>query len=168
VLSIDYTSSADTTTANRTPIASKCLFPHLTLSASDVRRFTGLLAAIPFLGYVAVFGAFLALLGGGSAIAAWAFLATGAVILFTGDKVVRPILVGSSTQLGFVWVLMGTIGGLELLGFIGIFVGPVVLALAGELWRERTTRINRDRTTQVATDTVPAVSPRSSRSGRGE
>jgi len=119
---------------------------------------TGLLAAIPFLGYVAVFGAFLALLGGDSAVAAWAFLATGVVILFTGDKVVRPILVGSSTQLGFVWVLMGTIGGLELLGFIGIFVGPVVLSLAGELWRERTTRINRDRTTQVATDTVPAAS----------
>ena len=119
---------------------------------------TGLLAAIPFLGYVAVFGAFLALLGGASAIAAWAFLATGAVILFTGDKVVRPILVGSSTQLGFVWVLMGTIGGLELLGFIGIFVGPVVLALAGELWRERTRKVERDHTPQALIDTVPAAS----------
>ena len=100
---------------------------------------TGLLAAIPFLGYVVVFSAFMALLGGGSAIAAWAVLATGAVVLFTGDKVIRPILVGSSTQLGFAWVLMGTLGGLELLGFIGIFVGPVVLALAGALWSERTT-----------------------------
>ena len=119
---------------------------------------TGLLAAIPFLGYVVVFSAFLALLGGGSAIAAWAVLATGAVILFTGDKVIRPILVGSSTQLGFVWVLMGTLGGLELLGFIGIFVGPVVLALAGALWSERTTRINRDRTPQVTAGTVPAAS----------
>ncbi len=119
---------------------------------------TGLLAAIPFLGYVVVFSAFVALLGGGSAIAAWAVLATGAVILFTGDKVIRPILVGSSTQLGFAWVLMGTLGGLEVLGFIGIFVGPVVLALAGALWNERTTRINRDRTTQVTTGTVPAAS----------
>ena len=71
---------------------------------------------------------------------------------------VRPILIGSSTQLGFVWVLMGTLGGLELLGFIGIFVGPVVLALAGALWSERTTRINRDQTIQVATDIVPAAS----------
>ncbi len=121
---------------------------------------TGLLAAIPFLGYVAVFGAFLALLGGGSAIAAWAFLGTGAVILFTGDKVVRPILVGSSTQLGFVWVLMGTIGGLELLGFIGIFVGPVVLALAGKLWRERTRKVERDHTPQALIDTPqPASHP---------
>jgi predicted PurR-regulated permease PerM len=119
---------------------------------------TGLLAAIPFLGYVVVFGAFMALLGGGSAIAAWAVLATGAVILFTGDKVIRPILVGNSTQLGFAWVLMGTLGGLELLGFIGIFVGPVVLALAGALWSEWTTRNNRDRTTQVTISPVPAAS----------
>jgi len=119
---------------------------------------TGLLAAIPFLGYVVVFSAFVALLGGGSAIAAWAVLATGAVILFAGDKVIRPILVGSSTQLGFAWVLMGTLGGLELLGFIGIFVGPVVLMLAGALWSERTTRIKRDRTTQVTTGAVPAAS----------
>ena len=71
---------------------------------------------------------------------------------------VRPILIGSLTQLGFVWVLMGTLGGLKLLGFIGIFVGPVVLALAGALWSELTTRINRDRTTQVATGTVLAAS----------
>jgi predicted PurR-regulated permease PerM len=112
---------------------------------------TGLLSAIPFLGYAVVLGAFMALLGGGSTVAPWALLATGAIILFAGDKVIRPILVGSSTQLGFAWVLMGTLGGLELLGFIGIFVGPVVLALAGALWSERRTRINRDRTTQVTT-----------------
>jgi hypothetical protein len=42
--------------------------------------------------------------------------------------------------------------------FIGIFVGAVVLALAGALWSERTTRINRDRTTQVTAGTVPAAS----------
>ena len=119
---------------------------------------TRLLAAIPFLGYVAVLAAFLALLGGGSTIAAWAFLATGAVILFTGDKVVRPILVGSSTQLGFVWVLMATLGGLELLGFIGIFVGPVVLSLAGELWRERTRKVERDHAPRALIDTAKAAS----------
>jgi hypothetical protein len=34
-----YTSSADTTTANGTPIASKCFWPQRTLSASLVRSF---------------------------------------------------------------------------------------------------------------------------------
>jgi len=128
---------------------------------------TGLLAAIPFLGYVAVLGAFLALQGGGSAIAAWAFLATAAVILFMGDKVVRPILVGSSTQLGFVWVLMGTLGGLELLGFIGIFVGPVVLSLAGELWRERTRQVEGDHARQASIDTPQPASHPLANSGDG-
>ena len=128
---------------------------------------TGLLAAIPFLGYVAVLGAFLTLLGGSSAIVAWAFLAAGAVILFTGDKVVRPILIGTSTQLGFVWVLMGTLGGLELLGFIGIFVGPVVLSLAGELWRERTRQVEGDHARQASIDTPQPASHPLANSGGG-
>lgn len=119
---------------------------------------TGLLAAIPFLGYMVVFGAFLALLSGGSAVAAWVVLAIGAAILFAGDKVLRPVLVGNSTQLGFAWVLMGTLGGFELLGLVGIFVGPVVLALAGELWSEQLTRTRRDKTMQNTNGNAQAAS----------
>jgi hypothetical protein len=83
------------------------------------------------------------------------FVAAGVIIPFTGDKVVRPILIGTSTQLGFVWVLMGTLGGLEFLGFIGIFVGPAVLSLAGELWRERTRKVERDHTPHAKSETPP-------------
>ena len=85
------------------------------------------------------------------------FATIGAIVL-TGDKVVRPILVSSSTRLGFVWVLMGNLGGLQLLGLIGIFVGPVVLTLASALWSKRATRFDRDQTTQVATATMSAES----------
>jgi len=98
---------------------------------------TGLFAAIPFLGYAAVGGAAAALAIESSAIAALVVIAAGVVILFVGDKVVRPILVGNATQLGFVWVLMGSLGGVELMGLLGLFIGPVVLTLAAELWRER-------------------------------
>jgi predicted PurR-regulated permease PerM len=31
---------------------------------------------------------------------------------------------------------MGTLGGLELLGLLGLFVGPVALALSGALWQD--------------------------------
>jgi predicted PurR-regulated permease PerM len=102
---------------------------------------TGLFAIVPFLGYVAVAGIAVALVAANSAIAAAAVLAVGVVILFVGDKVVRPILVGNATQLGFVWVLMGSLGGVELMGLLGLFIGPVVLTLAGALWRERTQRL---------------------------
>jgi predicted PurR-regulated permease PerM len=97
---------------------------------------TGLFAVIPFLGYVVVIGVALVLAAGGAA-SAWAVFIVGAIILFVGDKVVRPILVGGATQLGFVWVLMSTLGGVELLGLLGIFVGPVVLTLAAAVWRDR-------------------------------
>jgi predicted PurR-regulated permease PerM len=98
---------------------------------------TGLFAVVPFLGYVAVIGVAMVLAAGSAATAAWAVFIVGAMILFVGDKVVRPILVGGATQLGFVWVLMSTLGGVELMGLLGIFVGPVVLTLAAAVWRER-------------------------------
>jgi predicted PurR-regulated permease PerM len=50
------------------------------------------------------------------------------------------MLVRSVTKLGFIWVLMGSLGGLEALGLLGLFVGPVVLAMAGALWDEWTKR----------------------------
>jgi predicted PurR-regulated permease PerM len=62
--------------------------------------------------------------------------ALGVVILFAGDKIARPMLVGNATKLGFAWVLMGSLGGLEAIGLLGLFVGPVVLALAAALWSE--------------------------------
>lgn len=101
---------------------------------------TGLFAMIPFLGYVAVAGVALALIGKGATTAASVVSAVGVVVLFAGDKIVRPVLVGNAAKLGFVWVLMGSLGGLELLGPLGLFIGPVVLALARALLQEQTKR----------------------------
>jgi predicted PurR-regulated permease PerM len=39
-------------------------------------------------------------------------------------------------KLNLFWVLVGSIGGFQVLGLIGVFMGPVVLALCGEMWRE--------------------------------
>jgi predicted PurR-regulated permease PerM len=46
------------------------------------------------------------------------------------------LLISGSTKLSFLWVLMGSLGGLEALGLLGLFVGPVVLALGAALLRE--------------------------------
>lgn len=99
---------------------------------------TGLFAMIPFLGYFAVIAVALALVTRAMVFAALAVCALGGLVLFAGDKIVRPTVVGSAVQLGFVWVLMGSLGGLELLGLLGLFIGPVVLTLTGALWREWT------------------------------
>jgi predicted PurR-regulated permease PerM len=61
----------------------------------------------------------------------------GCLVLFCGDKVVRPAVARDGVRLRFVWVLMGCLGGFEVLGLIGLVIGPVVLTLARELWEQR-------------------------------
>ena len=51
----------------------------------------------------------------------------GLAILMCGDKVVRPIVARGGVRLPFAWVLMGCLGGFEVLGLVGLVVGPVVL-----------------------------------------
>lgn len=98
---------------------------------------TGVLAFVPFLSYVAVaaLGLKLAVTGVGAPALVTAGLAC--LILLCGDKFVRPMVAREGTQLRFVWVLMGWLGGFEVLGLVGLFVGPVVLTLAKELWQQR-------------------------------
>ena len=101
---------------------------------------TGLLALVPFVGYGAVAALALELALAAAPGAALLALAVGSVILFFGDKVVRPLAARQGTHLGFVWVLMGCLGGFEALGLVGVVIGPVVLTLARELWAERMRR----------------------------
>jgi len=96
---------------------------------------TGLFAMIPYGGYVIVAGVALSLAAGGATTPALAVCLLGCMVHFAGDKIVRPVLIGSAVHLGFVWVLMATLGGLELMGLLGVLLGPVVLALGSSLWR---------------------------------
>jgi predicted PurR-regulated permease PerM len=109
---------------------------------------TGSLALVPFLGYVAVFALALHLVIQGAAAAAFMALVLGCAILLAGDKVVRPAVARGGGGLPFVWVLMGCLGGFEVLGLVGLVIGPVVLTLAKELWEQRV----RDASTTGGTD----------------
>jgi predicted PurR-regulated permease PerM len=97
---------------------------------------TGVLAIIPF-GAPLAFGAVAALLAfQGATVAAIAILVLGGVVLFVADHFVRPAIIGNATQLPFLAVLVGILGGVETLGLIGLFVGPVVMTLFVTLWHE--------------------------------
>lgn len=97
----------------------------------------GLLALVPFLAYVAVVAVTLEMAMTGAAALPLATFVMGCIILFCGDKIVRPVVARDGMSLRFVWVLMGCLGGFEVLGLIGLVVGPVVLTLARELWEQR-------------------------------
>jgi predicted PurR-regulated permease PerM len=98
---------------------------------------TGSLALVPFLGYVAVVALTLHLAITGASTAAVISLGLGCVVLFCGDKIVRPAVARDGTRLPFAWVLMGCLGGFEVLGLVGLVIGPVALTLARELWAQR-------------------------------
>jgi predicted PurR-regulated permease PerM len=98
---------------------------------------TGSLALVPFLGYVAVLALALHLTVQGAAATAAVALALGCAVLLAGDKLVRPAVAGAGVGLPFVWVLLGCLGGFEVLGLVGVVIGPVVLTLARELWEQR-------------------------------
>ncbi len=53
----------------------------------------------------------------------------GATIVMNIDNFIRPRLVSGRTQIHPVLVLIGVLGGLKIFGFIGMLVGPLVLAL---------------------------------------
>jgi predicted PurR-regulated permease PerM len=107
--------------------------PHAALWAA----ITGTLALVPFLGYLAVTALTLQLALKGAATPALLSFGLGCVVLLCGDKIVRPTVARDGTRLGFVWALMGCLGGFEVFGLEGLVIGPVVLTLMRELWEQR-------------------------------
>lgn len=64
----------------------------------------------------------------------WAIiLAVWAAIVATMDGVLRPWLIKMGADLPMVLILIGVIGGILSLGMIGLFIGPVVLAVSYSL-----------------------------------
>ncbi len=93
-------------------------------------------AMIPFAAPL-VFGlAALLLLAKGSMVAAAVVFVAGMATTFIADHFIRPVLIGGATRLPFVWVLLGILGGVEVWGLLGLFLGPAIMAALILLWRE--------------------------------
>jgi predicted PurR-regulated permease PerM len=46
------------------------------------------------------------------------------------DNFLRPYFIGKGSHLPFILVFLGTLGGVITFGFLGIFLGPALLAIA--------------------------------------
>lgn len=60
----------------------------------------------------------------------------GALVVSWADNVVRPLVISSATQMPFILVVFGVLGGVIAFGLVGLFIGPVVLAVSLAIWRE--------------------------------
>lgn len=68
--------------------------------------------------------------------AALSLLLWGALVVSWIDNLVRPMVISANTEIPFLLVLFGVVGGLLRYGFIGLFAGPVVLAVAYSVWQQ--------------------------------
>ena len=102
---------------------------------------TAILALIPFGTPVAwgTAGLWLLLQGEtGAAIGVWIW---GAAVVSQLDNVLRPLFISSVSPIPFLLVLFGVLGGLLAFGLVGLFVGPIVLAVVWSVWREWATHL---------------------------
>lgn len=117
---------------------------------------TALLAMIPFASPIAwgLAVAWLALTGfplEAACLAIWA-----GIVIFVIDNIFRPMVISSATEIPFLVVLFGVLGGLTAFGMIGLFIGPVILAMLLAVWHEWLTheREQNDATLTQASDTT--------------
>jgi predicted PurR-regulated permease PerM len=64
-------------------------------------------------------------------IAAW-----GAGVVASIDNVIRPVFIGVRTGIPLLLVFIGVLGGILSFGLVGLFIGPVAIAITLALWWE--------------------------------
>ncbi|MBD8891308.1 AI-2E family transporter [Labrenzia suaedae] len=97
---------------------------------------TGMMALIPGGAPLSFTLVSIYLAASGSYIQGGALFAWGTIELFIVDKTIRPRLVGGPIKLPFLPTFFGLVGGVKTLGFLGLFIGPVLMAILVSIWRE--------------------------------
>jgi predicted PurR-regulated permease PerM len=92
-----------------------------------------LLLAIAQIGVIPVLGTAAAWLYWSDQTAWGTFMLVWTIVAGTMDNFLRPILIKRGANLPLLLVFAGVVGGLLSFGLIGIFVGPVILAVADAL-----------------------------------
>jgi predicted PurR-regulated permease PerM len=97
---------------------------------------TSVTALVPFVGTVAIWapvGVYLLIsgqIGAGVALLAW-----GALVVSWVDNIIKPLLISNAADIPLMIVLFGVMGGLLAFGIVGLFLGPLILAVLLSIWR---------------------------------
>ncbi|RZI44068.1 AI-2E family transporter [Herbaspirillum sp. HC18] len=97
---------------------------------------TALIALLPF-GTPFVWGGLgVWLLMTGRTLEGIGLLLWGGLVVSWVDNLIRPLVISSAAQIPFLLVMFGVLGGLAAFGLVGMFVGPVIVAVLLAVWRE--------------------------------
>jgi predicted PurR-regulated permease PerM len=95
---------------------------------------TGVFSLVPIFGSAIVWvPASIVLLLTGHFVKAAILLGLGAGLIGTIDNIVRPLIIHKGLRLHPIFVFFSLLGGVQLFGVLGLFVGPVVLSVAAAL-----------------------------------
>ncbi len=82
----------------------------------------------------------------------WAIfmLVWGVAVVSSVDNVIKPLIISRGSNMPFILVMLGVLGGVVAFGFIGVFLGPTLLAIGYALlsdWsKERDVPVNAGKT----------------------
>lgn len=70
----------------------------------------------------------------------WSIFLTawGLLVIGSADNVIKPLLISKGSDMPFILVMLGALGGALAFGFMGVFVGPTLLAVAYTVLRDWT------------------------------
>jgi predicted PurR-regulated permease PerM len=90
----------------------------------------GFLSLIPFVGAAGVWiPCTIYLAATGDFVRAVILLVYGSLVISMVDNVLRPLLIGNQTRLPTLFLFFGILGGVQVYGVLGLFLGPVLLAI---------------------------------------
>lgn len=98
---------------------------------------TALASLVPIVGTFLIWGPIsLWLLIHGQLWPALGLFLWGSFLISAADNLIRPLVISQAMRVSFVLVMFGIFGGLVTFGLIGLFIGPIVLAVALTAWKE--------------------------------
>ena len=52
------------------------------------------------------------------------------------DSLLRPLVISRTARIPYILVLFAVLGGIAAYGLVGLFLGPIVIAVLLAVWRE--------------------------------
>jgi predicted PurR-regulated permease PerM len=83
----------------------------------------------------------------------------GVLVVGMSDNVIKPILIGKSSDMPLILVMLGILGGAFAFGFLGVFIGPTLLAVAYTVLHDWTIGSSAARALAPEAEPVPGEEP---------
>jgi predicted PurR-regulated permease PerM len=72
----------------------------------------------------------------GEVFAGLGLLIWGIAVVSTVDNILRPLFISQAIRMSLLLIFVGVVGGIFAFGLIGLFIGPIVMAIGQVTWEK--------------------------------